>query len=233
MKTVLITGANGGIGFACVKIFLASGYDVIAHYNKCNNNLIRLESKNLRLVEANFEELNQLQNIFSSYASQIDIIINNAGYLEAKHCIEEMQEEQFDKTLSINFKAPLKLIQLCYPYLKKKRWGRIINISSIGVKFHGSATTPDYTLTKHLLEELSSMFAKRGAEYNILVNTIRVGVTDTSLHKGRDVDMSSRIEMIPLKRMAYPEEIAKSIYYLASDSGDYITGTTLTVAGGE
>jgi 3-oxoacyl-[acyl-carrier protein] reductase len=118
--------------------------------------------------------------------------------------------------------------------MQEQRSGRIINISSIGVQFGGGVNSVHYSASKAALEALTLSFAKAGAPYNVLVNTVRAGVTDTPFHEkiGRD-DLTDRANLIPKKRIAKPEGISNSVLFLASDSSSFITGSTLTVAGGE
>ena len=91
-----------------------------------------------------------------------------------------------------------------------------------------------YSASKAALEAITRSFAKAGAPFNILVNAIQAGVTDTPMHAkiGR-YDLSDRIEMIPLKRLANPKEISDTVLFLAGDGGSYISGTIIPVAGGE
>ena len=118
--------------------------------------------------------------------------------------------------------------------MSKQKSGRIINVSSIGVKFGGSPNTVHYSASKAALEALTRSFSKIGAPDNVLVNAIRAGVTDTPIHSklGRK-DLSRRSGMIPLGRMADPEEISQAVLFLASDQSSYITGSIIPVSGGE
>ena len=103
----------------------------------------------------------------------------------------------------------------------------------LGVKFGGGEDTAHYSVSKSALETLTIAFAKRGAPYNVLVNAIRVGVTDTPFHRkiGR-ANLSGRVDLIPLKRMAQPEEIASLAVYLASDESLFVTGGLYLIDGG-
>ena len=119
-------------------------------------------------------------------------------------------------------------------HMKRNKCGRIINISSIGVKYGGHPNSAPYTISKAALEAMTILFAKAGAPHNVLVNAVRVGATDTDFHKlNPSKDLSSRINLIPLKRLADPSEIASTIYFLASEESSFVTGSVITVAGGE
>jgi NAD(P)-dependent dehydrogenase (short-subunit alcohol dehydrogenase family) len=112
-------------------------------------------------------------------------------------------------------------------------WGRIVNLGSIGVKYGGGNNTFCYSLSKHALEFFPKDH-KVWAASNVLINTLRVGVTDTRMHKvDPDKDMNERVTMIPMGRMATPEEIADVVYWLGSKQNKIMTGQVVTAASGE
>lgn len=237
MKTVLVTGANSGIGYATVKVFLNSGYRVFAHYNNSKKRLDLLKNNNLFLIKANFIELSETEYLFTEvlkYTDSIDILVNNAGLYSPVNNFNELDLKILDKVLNVNLKSPFILSKKFIDLMKKFNRGRIINISSIGVKYGGSVTSMPYTISKSALETMTLSFAKEGAKYNILVNALRVGVTNTDIHKvSKNKNMSNRVNMIPLKRMAEPQEIAEYIMFLASSKSNFMTGSIITIAGGE
>ncbi len=237
MRTVLITGANSGIGFSSIKLFLNNGYKVFAHYNSNKNNLDIIEDKNLILFQANFMNLNETEELFNNIlkiTKTIDVLVNNAGLYSPVESFNDLGLEVFDDVLNVNLKSPFLLSQKFINLMKSYNRGRIINISSIGVKYGGSPTSMSYTISKSALETMTIAFAKEGAKYNILVNALRVGVTNTEIHNiSKNKNMDNRIKMIPLQRIAEPEEIAEYILFLASPKSSFTTGSIITVAGGE
>jgi len=234
-KTVLITGANGGIGLATAKLFTDKGYFVFAHYHNSKKNLEKLEADNLSAVQGNLEYAEDIDRVFHhciESKGRIDILVNIAGILPDPNPIEDISLDEFDHVLGINLRAPFRLSQLAFRQMKENRWGRIINLSSIGVKYGGNPKTPHYTISKAALEAMTLSFAKAGASFGVLVNAIRVGLTNTQLHHPSK-NLKERVALIPMQRMAEPEEIANYIYYLANDENTYITASIHTVAGGE
>ncbi len=236
MKTVLITGANGGIGIATVKLFLQKNYKVIAHYNRNKTQLEELDSKNLTTIQADLSSDSEIEKLTTCLCFQydIDILVNNAGIYCASPDLNEINSVQLLDAYKVNAVAPFLLTQNLIPKMMQNGWGRVINISSIGVKYGGSINSIAYAMSKSSLETMSLSFAKYAAKYGVLVNTIRVGVTNTDFHlQNKTKNIQQRIELIPEKRMASADEIAQKILFLASDESSFITGAILNVSGGE
>ena len=240
-KFALVTGSSSGIGLKIAEKLLESGVRVGAHYfsnRKGAAKLVDLVGKErCRLFKADFfdsRHIMQLWSDFLDWSGTISILVNNAGIASNPMALDDLREDAWDRTFQVNLKAPFLLSQAALSVMKENSWGRIINIGSIGVKFGGGEDTAHYSVSKSALETLTIAFAKRGAPYNVLVNAIRVGVTDTPFHRkiGR-ANLSGRVDLIPLKRMAQPDEIANTVRFLASEDSSYVTGSILTVAGGE
>jgi len=237
MKTALVTGANSGIGYSTVKLFLTNGYRVFAHFNSAPQELNSITDNNLILLKADFSKLNETEDLFNQVLMKtdtIDVLVNNAGLYHSVDDFSELDLEIFNKVMNVNLKSPFLLSKRFIELMKKFNRGRIINISSIGVKYGGSPNSMPYTVSKSALEAMTLSFSKEGAKYNILVNALRVGVTNTKIHNNsKGKNMKNRIEMIPLKRMAEASEIAEYILFLASEKSNFTTGSIITVAGGE
>jgi 3-oxoacyl-[acyl-carrier protein] reductase len=213
-KKVLLTGGSRGIGKAIYKE-LNTEFEVISPTSK----------------ELDLSSLPSIQNYFKDNNS-FDILINNAGINIIKK-IESILDKDIEKINQINLVAPLKLIQNCVKYMKKNKFGKIVNISSIwGIKSKEQRTL--YSATKFGIIGQTKALARELGEYNILINAICPGFTATQLTRNslstKELDIIQN--EIPLRRMARPEEIAKSVKFLISEDNTYITGQTLIVDGG-
>ena len=117
--------------------------------------------------------------------------------------------------------------------MEKLKFGRILDLSSIGVKYGGSEFTYNYSFSKHALEYIPSFF-KNLTKKNILTNVLRVGAVNTRmLKKIKGKNIKKRKKLIPIKRLATTKEISETIYNLASDKNTYISGEKITISGGE
>lgn len=236
-RSVLITGANGGIGLALVKRYLENDHHVIGHYHRTKSRLEATARDELCTIRADLADPKMVRQLFDRCVKErggIDILINNAGTFSFSRDVTGISEADFDRVVQINLKAPFLLSQLVFKKMQTKNWGRIVNISSIGLKYGGSIGSMPYTISKSGLETMTLAFAKAGAPYNILVNAVRAGITDTTFHDlNPKKDIKKRIDMIPLKRMATPEEIADTVFFLTSEKSSFTTGSIITVAGGE
>jgi 3-oxoacyl-[acyl-carrier protein] reductase len=239
-KTVLVTGATSGIGYEIAVKFARENWSVLCHYHSNEKKAQELKEAivcqgvECYLLKADLSGEREIKNFAGNLKEfQIDSLINNAGtYMVSKH-FSDLTVDDMSKTFMVNVFAPLLLTSMIFLSMKKRRFGRIITISSIAAKYGGSAFSMHYGCSKRAIEGMTKTLAKEGAEYDVLVNTIRPGVIDTEFHKKFPKDMRKRTAMIPLKKMGTPKDIADMVYYLGSDVNKFITNEIITIAGGE
>ncbi len=215
-KTVFISGATRGIGQAIYQKLKKENYKIIAptrqELDLSDNTSIN------RYIEAN-------KNL------KVDILINNAG-INLPTWIDELTDENINLHAQINLISPIKLIRTFVPNMKKNKWGRIINISSIfGIVARAKQTM--YTATKHGLNGVTKALALELGPYNILVNSVCPGFTNTDLVKRNAPEKNALLAKdIPLGRFAEPVEIAELVSFLISEKNTYINGQCITIDGG-
>ncbi len=235
MKSVLILGGSSDIGLSVIEIFLRKNWKVVAQFNskKINLKKYNYSIENLTCIKCNFDDSKAVKKLLKKIKSHnISSCINLIGYID-NVSYEHFNLENLIQSLKINTIMPLHLIKNLLPIMIKNKFGRILNISSIGVKFGGGKKTFNYSFSKNALEFIPSYFNEL-AKKNILINNLRVGVTKTKIHnKIQNKNLNKRVSLIPMKRMANTREIAKFIYQLASDENTYITRQTLSISGGE
>ena len=235
-KHILVLGGSSDIGFEVIKNLLSLDYKVSAHYFKNNNNLLKLRNNNLSLIKLDFTNFNNSKIdkiIKSKFNGKYDSIINLVGYIDNKS-FQSTNLKSIIKSIISNAIIPILIQRNAIKHMLSKNWGRILNCSSIGVKFGGGKNSYNYSLSKHSLEFIPNEF-KFWATKNVLINNLRIGVTNTKIHKRmkKNLNLKKRIKLIPMKRMAEANEISKYIVNLASEENSFITGETITVAGGE
>ena len=245
-KRVLITGASGGMGVGMARIFAEYGARLGLHYRSNKKGVAQLlqeicdKKGEAEIFQADFLDQESRENLIRLFVEKfggIDVLINNAGAIYDYKHFSELDEKSWQNTFDLNVKAPFYLIGKVLPYMKEQGGGRIINISSVNVKYGGSAKSLHYVAAKAALDNLTLGFAREGAKHNILVNSIRCGFIDTPMRAKVDgyseENAQERIRMIPLRRMGQPIDIARMALFLASESGNFITGEIFTVAGGD
>lgn len=228
------------------KLFASHGAHVGIHYNSGEEKAISLlreireNGGKAELFQGDLLDQNVRENLVNSFIQTfggIDVLINNAGAVYGYKHFSELDEGSWDKSFSLNVKAPFYLLKNAFAHMKQNGGGRLINISSVSVKYGGSQKSFHYSSAKAALDNLTVGFARAGAEHNILVNSIRCGVIITPMHTRiegyTEEQFRKRIELIPLKRPGKPIDIARKALFLASESGNFITGEIFAVAGGD
>lgn len=229
-KVAVVTGGSSEIGLAVIKSLLKDGIKVIGQYN---THEIDFKDKDLIPVKCSLENRQDVDSFVKQiFDLKFDIgyLINVAGFIENDSFLK-ISPDLMQKTFEVNLFSHSFLMQKIFPLMCDNKFGRIVTLSSIGIKFAGSRNSVFYSASKVALEAVTRSFAKFGAEFNVLCNSIRVGVIETNIHKNKD--MVERKEKIPLKRFGSTQDIADMVSYLCSEKGNFITGQEIAISGGE
>lgn len=238
-KVVLVTGSARGIGKATIIEFASKGYNVVINYIKNKDKAIELkdyvESEfNVKaLVEAaDISNESDVKNMIASIIKEfgrLDVLINNAGIAYDRN-FDEITVDEFKRTLEVNVLGAFIVSREAAKYMKKD--SAIVNVSSTNGTKAISPECLDYNISKVGLQSLTRDLAFQ-FKPNIRVNAIAIGWANTDMNKDLPQDyVDDETEKIYLGRFADPQEIAKTIYFLASEDSSYINGEVLTVDGG-
>ncbi|MCL2370938.1 MAG: SDR family oxidoreductase [Firmicutes bacterium] len=232
MKRVLITGAGRGIGYACAKKFVSEGYTVVAHYNKSQSGAKKLGAT--LCVKADISDYKQVAEMFDQINKAIggvDIVVNNAGIAESK-LFDTITPEEWHNMIGVNLSGTFFVSQLAAKGMISRKYGRIINMSSIW-GMAGASMETHYSAAKAGIIGLTKAMAKELGPSGITVNCVAPGVIKTDmLDNLTQNDLNELKSQTPLGRLGTPEEIAELIYYLASDKASFITGQVISPNGG-
>lgn len=237
MRTVLVTGASRGIGLAVFKHFLAAGHYVIGTavseggVKAISDAVAAGQGQSMQLDLGSVESIQAFATALKEQGQQVDIIVNNAGITQDTLSLS-MKAEQWDRVIDTNLSGTFKLIQALLRPMLKKRFGRIINLSSV-VGSTGNPGQCNYSASKAGLEGMTRSLAHELSKRGITVNAIAPGFISTDMtDELNDEQRAAMLEKIPAGRMGRVEDIAHSVAFLASDEAEYITGQTLHVNGG-
>jgi len=239
-KTALITGATRGIGKSIADCLLEAGANLILTGTKKEEvdrlNAVNKERGilNIHYLQADFsssDSTNEFLKDLEQYP-KIDICINNAGVNKIDD-FNDTTIDDFNWINDINVKVPFQILKVVGPKMIANKYGRVVNVASIW----SVITRPGrsiYTLSKNALVGLTKTLAVEWAQHNILVNAVSPGFTFTELTKTTNTlaQLADIEKMIPARRMAEPDEIAKVIAFLCSDLNSYLTGQNITIDGG-
>ena len=235
-NVILVTGATRGIGksIAC-SLVCSDNYIVGTATSEQGAQSITNYMKELKingigrvLDVTNGESVNNLISEISDSIGPPTILVNNAG-ITRDQLLMRMNEEDWDDVLETNLKSIYRLSKACLRGMMKNRWGRIINVGSV-VGSMGNSGQSNYSASKSGMQGFSRALAREVGSRNITVNTVSPGFIETDMtsqlpEEGKKI----MLEKIPLGRMGSPQEVACVVKFLASSSGDYITGETLSL----
>ncbi|MGQ9583665.1 MAG: 3-oxoacyl-ACP reductase FabG [Thermoplasmatota archaeon] len=237
-RVAIVTGGGNGIGEATCALFASEGARVV---------VADVDSPSAERVSAGIRaaggaavpvavdvrkaaEARAMVETALREFGRVDILVNNAG-INRDAMMKKMTEEQWDAVLDVNLKGTFICSQAAASPMMERKYGRIINTSSIGAL--GNIGQANYSASKAGVMGLTRTLALELARYNITVNCVAPGATKTQMTAGIPPDIAARfMESIPLRRFAEPSEIASAHLFLASEEASYITGQVIFVDGG-
>jgi 3-oxoacyl-[acyl-carrier protein] reductase len=235
-KCALVTGATGGIGGAIAKALIAQGAKVaLSGTRKEVLEAMALElGANAFVVPASLSNADDIEKLIPAAEAAMggfDILVNNAGITKDNLFIR-MKDAEWDDVIAINLTANFKLSRAAAKTMMKKRYGRIINITSI-VGAIGNPGQGNYAASKAGVVGMSKALAQEIASRNVTVNCIAPGFIETAMTDVlNDKQKEGLLVKVPTGRLGQVEEIAAAVVFLASSEASYITGQTLHVNGG-
>lgn len=244
-KVAIVTGAGQGIGRGIALKLAQRGADVVvAEFNEktCEETAAEVRKLGRRALAArvdatNFEQVTEVVKKAQSEFGKIDILVNNVGGPITKPFAQTTPQD-WDKDIAMNFKACLCFTRAVLGPMIERKGGKIINISSDGGRV-GTANQAVYSAGKAGIIGFTKALAREVARYNILVNVVAPGTTNTPLTvqaRGESPEMEKMFEAlmrtIPLRRFGEPEDIAGAVAFFASDDANYVTGQVISVSGG-
>lgn len=240
-KVVLITGASSGLGYSTAKYFAKKGYNVVIHYNCHEKEAKELEKEIIEkyqaktlIIKANLQNETEIKNMIekvTNHFGKIDVLINNAA-IAIDTTFTNKTKANFLKILDINLIAPFLISKYVSKNMLENKKGSIVNVSSTNSIDSNYPYSMDYDASKAGLNLLTKNLAVELSPY-IRVNAVAPGWINTPMNKDLDQNFKDEeLKKIALGRFAEPEEIAKIIYFLASDDASYINGSIIIADGG-
>jgi 3-oxoacyl-[acyl-carrier protein] reductase len=239
-QVAIVTGGTRGIGKGITEAFLKSGATVIATYasndekaNQFNEEMISFGDKLvLKKFDVSIKDscISFFEEISKDY-DKIQILVNNSG-IRKDNLGASMTEDEWDTVLNINLKGSFNMTQQAILHMMKNRYGRIINISSIGGTI-GLPGQANYAASKAGQIAMSKSLSKEVAKRKITINNVCPGFIETELIGDLSDDLVKEYKgQVPMKRFGSVHEVSHAVLFFASESASYITGTSLEVAGG-
>ena len=248
-RCALITGGSKGIGFASATNFMRAGANVaiVARrpdvLEEARQALVREGKGKVVAISADVSKAADCARAFATAEKElgrVDVLFNNAG-THAAGPFEEATDEKWQADFDLKLFSAIRFSRAAFPGMKARKWGRIINTLNSGAKWQRFGSAPT-CVTRAAGMALTKVMSVEGAEHNILVNAVLVGLIQTDQwvrghaaeNKGRTYDeyIAEMGTRIPLKRVGTAEEFANMVLFLASDAGSYVTGTAINVDGG-
>ena len=241
MSTVLITGASRGIGAATARLFAEKGWNVAVNYNKsaqAAEDLVReLTGLGVRAcaIQADVSDPEQAAELVEQTVRELgglDALVCNAGIALPQQLITDTTDEQWRQIFAANVNGMFYTIRAADPHFVRRKAGRIVTLSSVWGMTGGSCEVA-YSAAKGAVIAMTKALAKELGPSGITVNCVAPGVIATDMNKHLDGDSLEALRQeIPLERIGTPEDVARSIFFLANEESAYITGQVLQPNGG-
>ena len=232
-KKILITGASRGIGKDIALKSKEKGYEVLGT-STTNEGVSNLRENGIHGLQLNLNDKKSVESfnyLLTQEHPDIAVLVNNAG-ITRDNIVLRMTEEEWMDVLNINLNGAFKISKTVLKFMLKKRWGRILNITSTSAST-GNRGQANYAAAKAGIEAFSKSLAKEVGSRGITVNAIAPGYIQTDMTEVISEKVKEQIlSQIPLSRFGKPEEISQLVDFLISDEASYITGQTIHINGG-
>jgi len=229
MRRALVTGGTRGIGAAIAELLARAGYEVLASGQSPDGRA----PLGCRYIGCDFADAQQLDAFARTLPElELSVLVNNAG-INMVGAVVDYPPEQFLRIQQVNATAPFLLCRAAVPGMRERRFGRIVNITSVfGVVSRAGRSA--YSASKFGLLGMTKALALEVAADNVLVNCVAPGFVETDMTRGilGAQGMAEVATTIPMRRLAQPREIAHAVRFLVSDDNTYLTGQQLVVDGG-
>ena len=236
LKTAIVTGGGTGIGKACAIALNQQGYNVVICYNKSEIEATQLSNSlnNSIIIKADLNDENQINNMVAQTIrtfGTVEVLVNNAGISEQKMFCD-ITCEDWDNMFNTNVRSMFLTSKAVLPYMINKKFGKIINISSMWGQV-GSSCEVHYSASKSAIIGFTKALAKEVGLSNINVNCIAPGVIKTDMNNNLlEETISALKDETPLNRIGTPENIADMVVFLSEEKSNFITGQIIGVNGG-
>lgn len=235
-KLALVTGAGSGIGKATALALLDAGYHVACGYNGNRKGAQAIRHPRAKAVKIDIASRPSIRRALSetrkAFRRDIDILVNNAALVQEKP-FDSLTDADWDRMLAVNLRGAFILAQESLPAMVRRKWGRIVNITSIGGQWGGMRQV-HYAAAKAGLINLTHSLARLYSPLGITANAVSPGLVATDMIRKelKSKTGKQKAAQIPVGRIAEPDEIAAGVVYLVSDGAAYVTGQTLNINGG-
>ncbi|SBW08563.1 3-oxoacyl-(acyl-carrier-protein) reductase FabG [uncultured delta proteobacterium] len=239
-KVVVITGSARGIGYACAEVFAEEGAcvcinDINAEDGETAARTLSGKGFSAFFTPGNVAVEADVKALFRTAHERfgsIDILVNNAA-ISPKTQFEDLTAEEFQRVLQVNLTGAFLCSREAVTYMKEKRWGRIVNLSSMAGRFGANHAALHYSSSKAGILGMTMTLGKKLGKHNITVNSVAPGRIDTILTQVLPEDVRADIiSQIPLGRLGTCREVANVVAFLASEPGGYVTGANVDIMGG-
>ena len=235
-RVALVTGGTRGIGEAISTALKEAGRTVVASYHGNDKAAEAFKAQTgiptIKFDAASFEACEQAVKQIESEHGPIEILVNNAG-ITRDSTIAKQSRQMWDEVIDTNLGSCFNLCKLTFEGMRAKKFGRIVNIGSINGQA-GQYGQVNYAAAKSGIHGFTKALAQEGARFGITVNAIAPGYVDTEMVRAVPPDVLQKIvARIPMGRLGHASDIARGVVFLTADEGDFLTGSTLSINGGQ
>ncbi len=241
-KTAIVTGSSYGIGRGIAVFFAQEGANVVVNYSKSEEKAQQVVSEIIEegltaiAVKADVSHSVDVKHMFDTCMKRfgrIDILVNNAGILPFG-AIEEITDDILDSVFKVNFYGTFYCCREAVPIMKKQKYGKIVNITSIAGQRGDNTTAACYGSSKGAQSVLTKSLARQLGPFGINVNAVAPHAIITPMMDYWDEEKRDEMkERVPIRRLGTPRDVAVAVLFLVSDEADFITGQILNVNGGQ